>query len=582
MSEGLPLERKDDPQSNVCSDGYRTAPFTVPDRNDEDNGKAEGDEIQGVRVARIPNKARSCHNDSDEHIGESEDTTSLLSSDRAMTRCPSCYSFWRSYRSSNPQSSITPVAIVILSVLFVIYVLNQADKLVLAVLIPAGLRCEAAASNACPNVTSNVTTNSSVAATWYYGSLYGGDGNDSIMTNDTSVLPADCIHFTDDEQGIMTGPAFTVMYVVAGLPMARLADTRSRSLIILAGLAFWSVVMILMGFVNTFWELLLLRVLLGVGEASCSPVAYSLLSDFFPPQHRAFALSIYHFGVYAGGGFGWMSGAINEALNWRWTFRVLGVLGLVLVPLGAIALWEPKAVRDQRQARQEGKTSYSIKEVFCYLVRLRPFWLLIVAGSIRNIPGYALGAWLPTYIVLKYRANSREYGIKVGLVVLFGGALGSFVGGFLSDRLSSRWKNGKAYFIAASQLIAAPCIAATLLVSDKETFYWLLLLAYITAETWLGPAAAIAQDISLPAMRAQVSAVYIGLITIIASIGPVLVPALFNVFTKCDGGVGSALLVTVPTLYALSSVFFVLLGWGIHCWGGTTEVQTCNPWKRTK
>ena len=60
-------------------------------------------------------------------------------------------------------------------------------------------------------------------------------------------------------------------------------------------------------------------------------------------------------------------------------------------------------------------------------------------------------------------------------------------------RLSSRWKNGKAYFIAASQLIAAPCIAATLLVSDKETFYWLLLLAYITAETWLGPAAAIAQ-----------------------------------------------------------------------------------------
>ena len=56
-----------------------------------------------------------------------------------------------------------------------------------------------------------------------------------------------------------------------------------------------------------------------------------------------------------------MSGAINEALNWRWTFRVLGVLGLVLVPLGAIALWEPKAVRDQRQARQEGKTSYSIK-----------------------------------------------------------------------------------------------------------------------------------------------------------------------------------------------------------------------------
>ena len=269
MSEGLPLERKDAPQSNVCSDGYstRTAPFTVPDGNGEDDGKAEGNEAQGVRVALIPNKARSCHDDAEEQVGESEDITSLLSGDRATTRCPSCYRFWRSYRSSNPQSSITPVAIVILIVLFVIYVLNQADKLVLAVLIPAGLRCEAGASNACPNVTSNVTANSSAANSSYYGSLYSVDINDSI-TNDTSVLPTDCIHFTDDEQGIMTGPAFTVVYVVAGLPMARLADTRSRSLILLAGLAFWSVVMLLMGFVSTFWELLLLRVLLGVGEVS--------------------------------------------------------------------------------------------------------------------------------------------------------------------------------------------------------------------------------------------------------------------------------------------------------------------------
>ncbi|KAL5481345.1 hypothetical protein EMCRGX_G021483 [Ephydatia muelleri] len=539
MSEGLPLERKDAPQSNVCSDGYstRTAPFTVPDGNGEDDGKAEGNEAQGVRVALIPNKARSCHDDAEEQVGESEDITSLLSGDRATTRCPSCYRFWRSYRSSNPQSSITPVAIVILIVLFVIYVLNQADKLVLAVLIPAGLRCEAGASNACPNVTSNVTANSSAANSSYYGSLYSVDINDSI-TNDTSVLPTDCIHFTDDEQGIMTGPAFTVVYVVAGLPMARLADTRSRSLILLAGLAFWSVVMLLMGFVSTFWELLLLRVLLGVGEASCSPVAYSLLSDFFPPQHRAFALSIYHFGVYAGGGFGWMSGAINVALNWRWTFRVLGV--------GCAGAEEGEAGRED---------------------------LLLHQGS-ALLSGEAASV-LASHTGRLCQEHSR---------LCLGGVASHFHRTQVQCQLelSSRWKNGKAYFIAASQLIAAPCIAATLLVSDKETFYWLLLLAYITAETWLGPAAAIAQDISLPAMRAQVSAVYIGLITIVASIGPVLVPALFSVFSKCDGGVGHALLVTVPTLYALSSVFFVLLGWGIHCWGGATEVQTCNPWKRKK
>ena len=263
MNDGLHLESKGDPKSNDYSNGYsvRTAPFIVSDRRDEDNGGDKGDDEQ---VVLVPNKARSDHEGSTEHLGEVEDTTSLLGGDRAATRCPSCYLFWRSYRSGNPQSRVTPVAVVILLVLFVVYVLNQADKLVLAVLIPAGLRCEAGASSSCPNTTFNATANIT-AANPYYSAPFSDEGNYS-MSNDTTVLPTDCIHFSDDEQGIMTGPAFTVVYVIAGLPLARLADTRSRALILLVGLAFWSVMMLLTGFVNKFWELLLLRILLGIGE----------------------------------------------------------------------------------------------------------------------------------------------------------------------------------------------------------------------------------------------------------------------------------------------------------------------------
>ena len=72
------------------------------------------------------------------------------------------------------------------------------------------------------------------------------------------------------------------------------------------------------------------------------------------------------------------------------------------------------------------------QEVFLYLVTNPPFWLLLVAGSVRNIPGYALGAWLPTFFKRNYGAS--DYGIPVGLVILFGGGLGSFLGGFISDR----------------------------------------------------------------------------------------------------------------------------------------------------
>jgi len=284
-----------------------------------------------------------------------------------------------------------------------------------------------------------------------------------------------------------------VIYVLAGLPLARLADTRSRPLVLLFGVTFWSVMVLVTGFVTEFWELLVLRIFLGIGEASCNPVAYSLIADFFPARHRAFALSVYHYGVYLGGGLGWMTGAINVVLDWRWTFRILGIAGLVLVPLVVLALWEPRAIREKRKARQKGKRAYSIKEVVCYLGKNRPFWLLLVAASIRNIPGYALGAWLPTFYKREFGVSSQHYGIPVGLAVIFGGGLGSFLGGFFSDRLSSRWKNAKAFVIAISQFLAAPCIAAVLLVPSPEVSYGLLVLAYITAETWLGPAAAIVQ-----------------------------------------------------------------------------------------
>ena len=94
----------------------------------------------------------------------------------------------------------------------------------------------------------------------------------------------------------------------------------------------------------------------GAGPSFSPPLHLSpLLPSSLPSSSLPLPSSL------SGGGFGWMSGAINVALNWRWTFRVLGVGGLVLVPLAAIALWEPKAVREQRIARQEGKTSYSIK-----------------------------------------------------------------------------------------------------------------------------------------------------------------------------------------------------------------------------
>lgn len=138
------------------------------------------------------------------------------------------------------QFSLHPCIVLLL--LLLIYVLNQADRLVLPVVIPSGLRCEGSSPGDCENSTAN----------------------DSNITSNSE----DCISFNDYEQGLITGPAFTIVYVICGLPISRIADKWSRSITLLIGLATWSSVAFFTGFVQTFWQLLLLRIFLGIGEVS--------------------------------------------------------------------------------------------------------------------------------------------------------------------------------------------------------------------------------------------------------------------------------------------------------------------------
>ena len=163
---------------------------------------------------------------------DDDDDKSLLpdkQSPLSFLDCLGLRAFVASYRSTNPQKRITPFAIVLLLVLLLLYVLNQADRLVLAVLIPSGLRCS---DNDNDNSTSDSSNHCPAPPTV----------NTSI---NSTALNSDCIPFGDTEQGLLTGPAFVIVYVITGLPLAYLADTRSRPLVLLVGVGFWSVMVFL-------------------------------------------------------------------------------------------------------------------------------------------------------------------------------------------------------------------------------------------------------------------------------------------------------------------------------------------------
>ena len=154
------------------------------------------------------------------------------------------------------------------------------------------------------------------------------------------------IGVSDAEIGFLYGTAFAVFYAIFGIPLGRLADVWVRKSLISAGLFFWSFMTALSGTARSFGSLAVFRFGVGVGEASATPAAFSMLSDSFPPNLRATALSIYSSGIYIGAGIGtFLGGMIVDGWNvaypdiasaplgikaWQVAFLVVGLPGLLL------------------------------------------------------------------------------------------------------------------------------------------------------------------------------------------------------------------------------------------------------------
>src|SRR5450755_2977415 len=154
---------------------------------------------------------------------------------------------------------------------------------------------------------------------------------------------------TDIQVSILMGFSFAVFYTFCGIPMGRLADTRSRRSIIAAGLVFWSAFTAMCGLARNFTQMLLYRVGVGVGEAALSPSAYSLITDYFPKEKLGTAISVYSMGIYIGAGMSYLLGGIvvrfasaqeawilplvGAVRPWQVIFLAVGLPGILVAPL---------------------------------------------------------------------------------------------------------------------------------------------------------------------------------------------------------------------------------------------------------
>jgi predicted MFS family arabinose efflux permease len=311
---------------------------------------------------------------------------------------------------------------------------------------------------------------------------------------------------SDFQMGLLAGPAFAIFYTLAGLPIARWADRGSRRDIIALALAVWSALTALCGAVQGYGQLLLARIGVGVGEAGCTPPAHSLISDLFPPQRRATAFSIYALGISLGTLIGLAGGGwIGDAFGWREAFVVVGLPGLLLALVVRATLPDPPRGHTERGAVETA--ALPLRELAAYLWGMRALRHLLLATSIQTFALAAVGSWHPSFLRRVFDWSGFSAGAAFGLLSALAGGLGTFGGGWLSDRLARRDPRWYLWLPALGALLSIPFAVAAYLVESAALAIALLAPAALLHNVYAAVGHAAAQTLARPSMRAMVSAV---------------------------------------------------------------------------
>lgn len=342
---------------------------------------------------------------------------------------------------------------------------------------------------------------------------------------------------------VLTGFAFAAFYTLFGIPIARLADTRSRRAIIAAGLAIWSAMTAACGLARTAAAMFLARTGVGVGEAALSPAAYSTIADSFPPRRRGTAMGVYSVGSYLGSGLAFLLGGhlirfvgeneTGSIAPWRKVFFLVGLPGLVLVPL-LLTVREPS----RRSAGEERMS------VWRHVREHRGAFLGHNLGfALLAFSGYGAGAWTPAFLQRVHGMTIAESGIALGWIMAIAGTLGIVFGGWLADFLAARGRRDATLCVGVIAAVAwIPAGVLYPIVSSKTLALTLMVPALFTSGMPWGAAAAAVQEMTPGPMRAQATAIYLFVINLIGlGIGPSAVAWLTERVFRDDAAVGRSL-----------------------------------------
>lgn len=307
----------------------------------------------------------------------------------------------------------------------------------------------------------------------------------------------------DDAALGLLSTAFILVYAVVGIPLGRLADKVSRVKILAAGVFAWSLFTIGSGIARAYWQIFAFRIGVGVGEASCAPAATSLISDLFPAEKRARAMSIFMLGLPVGIALSfYVSGTLAQTYGWRTAFIAAGAPGILLAVISLFLKEPPRPeVADQKTVAKSPYKSILSSQTMLWL---------IVSGALHNFCLYALSSFMTPYLMRYHGLGIRDASVIAMFVNGIFTLPGLLLGGLIGDKLSIKKANGGLIAVAVATILAIPLFSAAVMAEKGSTslFLWAMGGAFALMYFYYSITYKAIADITPPENRGAAMSVY--------------------------------------------------------------------------
>lgn len=335
----------------------------------------------------------------------------------------------------------------------------------------------------------------------------------------------------DWQFGLLTGFGFAVMYTLAGIPIARLAERVNRVKIIAVSIIIWSAMTALCGIAGSFIALLAFRIGVGIGEAGCTPPSNSLIADYYPPRSRAKALATYAMGVTIGGVLANLfGGPIAEAFSWREAFLILGLPGILVGIIVWFSVQEPPRGYSDPPGTPHVE-ALGIGATLVELGRKPTYWMNVIGATLVAFVGYGINNFQAPFFQRVHGLSVAEVATQISVPLGIAATIGTFGAGYVVEKISPRYPGAIGWLTGVLLLASVPFYWLGFSSESARTAAILIGIGAMLHYGYLGAQYTICQGVANSRSRATAIAIMLFIVNLIGyGLGPLTLGFLSDLF----------------------------------------------------